>query len=896
MKCFAKRVVRSRNGSAMAARAVCSHLILSLGCIVAVAGARPSHAAAATTLKGQANEGNMLLLDIRLEQYILSDSLTGYQVGQQIYLPLGELARMLTIAIRTRPLEGTARGFVRGEERNFFLDVAQSTVSIGEKIARFNPALVSIRSDDIYVDSALLATWLLVDFDISLSNLSVALRPREALPLQLRINRELQLGALGPRGIADAPDFPLTLIPYAMAGVPFVDQTITFGASRANGSRNSSAASTTFIKGDFLGMQAAAYISVTNQAGGRQSRFAFGRDTPHGGLLGPLNATSFAVGSVSVPGITNVTGTSDTGNGVSLSNAPLDRPTNFNSHTMQGDLPPGWDVELFFNAALVAYQQARADGKYVFADQPLVYGPNEFRLVFHGPQGQLRIERHNFLIDESITVPGSFFYTVGSHRDQYGKQQSALHTEFGLGAGLTATADTVSRQAGIGAATRYDSAGVRGFAGPLVYSATYTRRLAGGSLSQFGVKTRLGGLSIDAEHFAVHNFSSNLIPDSPDPLRVRDRLRFDGVLPFSFMRVMPVTVEVQREQLASGAKTLAANALVSRTMGEMTLSNLLHLDSLGGTRTIDGTLQVASMLGQMQLRGQVNYQLKPSAKPSAIALSADSMLGAGYLLNVAATRTFVDAGLHLNASVNKSMGSFAVAFNAGVGRRGEVQAGVQLFTSFGRDSRRSQWIFDAVPMTESGAVSARVFVDRNGNGIMDEGEEPVADAGFVVNGSQYGVRTDASGVAYLNHLPANRNVNLSVNLGTLEDPQLSTQRKGVRVVPRQGNVAQIDFPLARTGEIDGTVFVQVSGSKRGIGNVLLELVSRIDGADKVVAQVRSSADGFFIVQEVLPGSYQLRVAAEQLDELKLIDPGPRQIKISDSRSQSNGQNFTLTPR
>lgn len=870
--------------------------ILGLGCCALLAFAPPSHAAAAAVARHHANDGNLLLLDIRLEQHVLSDSLTAYQRGQDVYLPLGELARMLTIPIRTQPAEGTARGFVRGEERSFAFDAAQGTVVIGERTARVDPRLVNVRDDDIYVESRLLARWLLVDFDISLSNLSVGLRPREPLPLQLRLQRELQLATLGLRNGQQQPDYPLAPIPYAMAGVPFVDQTITFGAGRTNGARTTDASSTTFMKGDLLGLQAAAYVSASSLGERRQSRFTLGRVDPQGALLGPLNATSFAFGSVAVPGITNVAGTSDTGDGFSVSNAPLDRPTNFNSHTLQGDLPPGWDVELFFNEALVAYQQARADGKYVFADQPLVYGPNEFRLVFHGPQGQLRIERHSFLIDESVAVPGSFFYTAASHRDQYGKQQSALHAEWGLGAGLTASADSVSRQWAAGGTTRYDSVGLRGFLGAMVYTAGYTQRSAGGSLLELGMKTRLGGLAVDAGHVALRDFSSDLLPAAADPLRSRDRLRIDGLLPGDWMRTMPVTLEVQRERARSGASTFGAYALVSRSVGEMAFSNQLHVSSAAGRRLVDGAVQVASNVGAMFLRGQVNYDIRPGARLSALALSSDTALAAGYLLNVSATRTFATGDARINASINKSMGSFAVALNAGFGKRGDAQVGIQLFTSFGREPRRKQWMFDAVPMTETGAVSARVFIDRNGNGVMDAGEQPVADAGFVANGAQYGARTDADGIAYLDHLPANRNVNLSVNMATLEDPQLSTQRKGVRVVPRQGNVAQLEFPLALTGEIDGTVYLQASGGKRGIGNVLLELVEGAAGTERVVAQVRSSSDGFFIVQEVLPGSYQLRVAARQLDELGLADPGPRAVRITEKRAFVNGQNFVLAPK
>lgn len=386
------------------------------------------------------------------------------------------------------------------------------------------------------------------------------------------------------------------------------------------------------------------------------------------------------------------------------------------------------------------------------------------------------------------------------------------------------------------------------------------------------------------------------MPQAPDPVRLRDRLRVDGMLPAAFLRAMPVTLEVQREQLRSGRSTLGANALVSRSVGDMSFSKLLHVSSGGGQRTVDGALQVATNVGELRLRGQVNYNIAPGARLSAVALSSDSTLAANYLLGISATRDFATGEARLHASLNKSLGSYALAVSVGVGKHGEALAGIQLFSSFGREPRKSQWIFDAQPMTGSGAVSARVFVDRNGNGVMDAGELPVADAGFMVNGAQFGARTGADGIAYLDHLPAFRDVNLSVSTATLEDPQLSTLRRGVRLVPRQGNVSQIDFPLALTGEIDGTVYMRTGGQQRGIGNVLLELVSRTDGAERVAAQVRSSADGYFMVQDVLPGSYQLRIAAQQLEELRLADPGARSIRVSETGTQVNGQNFMLAPR
>ena len=47
-------------------------------------------------------------MDVRLDGAILSDGLTAYQDGPQILLPLGELARLLTLAITVQPEAGVS--------------------------------------------------------------------------------------------------------------------------------------------------------------------------------------------------------------------------------------------------------------------------------------------------------------------------------------------------------------------------------------------------------------------------------------------------------------------------------------------------------------------------------------------------------------------------------------------------------------------------------------------------------------------------------------------------------------------------------------------------------------------------------------------------------------------
>lgn len=835
-------------------------------------------------------DSNNVLFEIRIGQYALTDSLTAFQFGQKIFLPLGEMSSLMTIAIRAYPQEGTGRGFVRGESTSFSLNTANRTVTIGEKTSSFDAADILRQDDDIYVESKLLGSWLLVDFEINLSSLTVKLNPREPLPLQARLARESKLGGLDGRTKPEELNYPRRPNPYRLLDTPAIDQTISLGAQRGNSVHSNNASYTTYIRGDLAGLQASAFLSDTNQRNTRQRRFTVGRSDPQGELLGPLRARSFALGNVSVPGVANISRGSDFGKGFSFGNVPLDRSTRFASQTLQGDLPPGWDVELYLNNALIGYQQSRGDGRYFFDDLALVYGSNDFRLVFHGPQGQIRVERKNFLLDETLNEPGSFYYNLASSSDAAGLQRATASAEVGLSKFLTGTLGVVNLEGLNRVRQNYTSTGLHGFLGGALLAGNLTQQANGGTLSDLSARTRLGGISVGWNHLQLKDFTSELFPLSADPVRSRDRLRFDGLLSPGPIGDFPFTLELQHDRLRSGAKVLDARALLSASVGAATVSNLIHVSRNQGVGSVDGAFQVSGNVGRFRVGAQAGYLIQPKAELSALAVSADRALAAGYLLNISSSYTFQDSVFRLTSSLNKSFGGYAVALTAGLTSRREFNVGIQIFTSVARDPRRSQWMFGAIPGAESGAISARVFVDSNGNGVMDDGEEPVRNVGFLVNSSSHPVRTDASGIAYVGHLLGNRNTDISVNPATVEDPQLVSALKGVRITPRPGNASQIDFPLVLTGEIDGTVYLVSGGRKRGVGNVLIEL---LDASGTVVKQTRSGSDGFYVLVEVQPGSYSLRVGEEQLKELKLSYAGPTKITMSPKGVFVNGQDFSL---
>ena len=845
------------------------------------------------------DDPNLLLLEVRLDEHVLAEAISSYQVGRETFLPLGEVARLLTLAIRAQPEQGTAEGFVLSEARGFSLNVAQARLRLADQAQGFDPALVRLQRDDIYVASTLLSRWLPLDLEVDLSSLTLRVRPRERLPLQERLERE-RLGArAGARttGYED-PGYPRLDMPYRLLGVPFIDQTLGLGLRSDNGNRQTSANYTAYLTGDLLGMESAFFVSSTKDNPTPDVRFTLARHDPDAGLLGPLHASSLMFGSgVSLPSVANIASSSPTGKGLglTLSNRPITQPTSFDRHTLRGDLPPGWDVELYFNEALVGFQTSRTDGRYSFDDQPLAYGPNEFRLVFHGPLGQQRVERQSFLLDQSSTPPGAFYYNFAQHQDSAGLSRSVAQFEWGMNKYLTATGGFVRLPglAGSNSADEqlYTNLGLRAFWKSFIVSSDFFSSPHGGWLNESGLKTRIGSVAMSYSHTQLNDFSSELFLPTTDPLRTRDKVRLDGAIPAGFLPRLPLTLELQREQFQSGSTNLALTGRVAAYVKGTAVSNQLTWQTSGGNASASGALQLSRRVGDIGLSGQLGYSLKPEAKLDTVALAGDKRLGEAYLLNLGLVRMVSSGETLYTAGLNKSLGRYGLGLSTSYSSSGVFAVGLQLFIAMGREPRQAQWRFDALPKADGGAASVRVFLDDNGNGVMDPGEEPIENVAITVNGSRAPVRTDAAGIAWLDRLPTRQHVDIAVDTQTLEDPYWVPQRKGVRLVPRPGRAAELDFPVILTSEIDGTVYLVEKAARRGMGDVVIEL---LDLDRRVVSSIKSSSDGYYIVPAVAQGRYHLRVAPEQLKQFDLIDPGERVITILPDGKFINGVDFLLS--
>ncbi|MBV8503753.1 MAG: carboxypeptidase regulatory-like domain-containing protein [Paucibacter sp.] len=862
--------------------------------VAAVLARQPAapQAAAPVPRTAESLEANLLVMQVMLDGEVLSDSLAAYQEGNQVMVPLGEMARLLTLPIQVQALDGSATGLLLHPDKPFALNIGQSLVSIAGHEQQFDPRLATVVGDEVYVSAQLLSRWLPVELKTDMASLSIQVLPRERLPLQDRLERE-RLAALLRQNTANAaPQYPLQNSRPGLISWPMIDQSVGTDARRGPSGRQLRDVSTTYLTADLLGMEGSAYVQKASDVAKPELRLTLARNDPDAGLLGPAQARSVAIGSIVLPGVRNLMASSARGEGVQISNRPLDQPTTFDAHSLRGNLPPGWDVTLYYNDALVAYQASRPDGQYAFDDLPLSFGPNEFRLVFHGPLGQLRVERQSFLLDQSNLKPGQLFYSVAHQVDEHGDLRSLAQLDVGLSSQFSGTVGYVSRPSGInGPQRQYALLGVLAYVKSMILSARLSEMQGGGRLSELGLKTRVGGLAIDLRETQRQGmFDAEEFSTLAGGVRQQQSLSLNGNwrlpgLPVSF------AMDALRNAFDSGPANYVVSVRGSTALRGTALSNSLRWQRLGDISTLDGVLQVSRRMAGVGLNGQLLYGLKPEARVQGVALSADYLLGGGYQINAGALHT-LDSGLSvLSAGVSRNFGNFGLAMSGSYSNQHELAVGMQLFIALDRDPRTGSWNLDGQPLAAMGAVSARAFVDKNGNGVRDPGEELIPNAGFILNGGGRHQRlTDEDGTAMLSRLQPGRYTDIGLDPTTLEDPQWKPVG-GVRVLPRPGRVEVVEFPVVPTSEIEGTVFlVESGGHRRGIGDARLELV---DAKGRVVASTSSSGDGYYLFHHVEPGIHTLRVVPEQAQALGLSGSLTRAIEVPRDSDFISGQDLEL---
>ena len=152
-------------------------------------------------------------------------------------------------------------------------------------------------------------------------------------------------------------------------------------------------------------------------------------------------------------------------------------------------------------------------------------------------------------------------------------------------------------------------------------------------------------------------------------------------------------------------------------------------------------------------------------------------------------------------------------------------------------------------------MAARVFLDRNFNGVFDEGDEILPNAGLDIDHHHDFQTESADGALVRTGLDPYQRTNVSVAEQSLIDPYMKPTG-GVSFVPRPGHMDEIDLPVVETAEAEGTLQLGADSGPRPLPGIKIRL---LDAKGDVVQETVSAYDGYFYYSKLLPGHYTVAI-------------------------------------
>lgn len=869
---------------------------------------------------GPLNEDEAAITQVYLGATPLGDGLNVFPWERSGLVPLGELCRLIQFPIEVDAAAGLATGFFIHPDRSFRLDLAAGRAVSNGRAYPFEPAQVRRHGREFYVEAALLEAWFPLTVKLEFRDSSLYLTSREPLPIEQAWARDRANARLlsGRSGSPDAAG-PLLEHPYQAFSMPVVDLSATF--RHASKGSNSDPTGSLGLGGDFLWMSAQAFLTRDSQGSYRSSRATLYRDDPDARLLGPLRARHVSLGDLRHEASIDLAGGLPQGRGVGIDNLPLDFRTRFATRVFRGPLPAGWSVELFRNNGLVGFQQSRPDATYEFPPVDLTFGINTFRLVFHGPHGERREEQIRLDIDQDQPEPGKFYYRMAAIKPQelvdpapdtvrvmdkaayLAEVEAGLSTRFSAHAGFMRLEFSDGPRsygvAGLRTVLPWASVDVTGAASsfaPLDGSDTQK-----GKAGQITFRTGLGYSTLLARHA---EYRGGYLPVHDVTSGARGILRRDDALTLSGStylggRAYNASYTFLRQGYDTGRRE-SQRVSLGTTLGRVSLNQALGttVDSTGfqTSRSTEAHLLASSFFRAYAVQAEVQgrKQQGDSFRLEDYALNLTRVFDSGVALQAMLRGSFRggSGGPSLTASLIQQKGRWGWGLDGSYSQSGGTSVGVRLQVSLGRDPRSRAWFMDAQPHSGLGAVSARAFLDANGNGKQDPGEKSLDEPRFKVGDStRPEIRADAQTALYTG-IGAGRDVPISLDVSSLEDMTHQPRHPSYTIRPRAGVVTPVDYPVVVLGEVMGTCRVRRGARVEELAGLLVELT---DEAGQVVQSQRSAFDGFFEFRNLPLGSYRLRVAPSEAERLLLKAPAPRLLDLNLQRPFAEGQDLVVEP-
>lgn len=844
-------------------------------------------------------EDNILIVQLSYDQLLLEESLFVYQTPENTFIPVQGLIDSLDFPLTLNLDSLSLDGWFISEDRNFSLDINQKSVFLkGERQTWPKDFQYALDGFDLYINLKSIERWFDLSLLLDVSQLELKLSSSSPLPIVTQKLRAQKRAKLKPQAKAQtAHDY----LPneYDWLGSPSFDIEFSHSAERfekyndltgryeADISQYSSAT----VQGVMDILKHSLQTSYVNQDGAQDLRLTFSKAAsgPEQRLF--LGIDQYKFGDVNSHSSALLSG-SVSGSGVHLkrgSNALQEQSSDL---LLEGDAPPGWEVELYRNGALIDFTSTSSNGQYRFDKISTYLGENIFDIRIYGPQGQYRSEQKKITVGDQMLAKGLWdFQLYALNRNQrllsleeeeLDESSSFFMSEFNAGLNDYLTIQgALSRFTPIDNEIEhlYTSLGFFASLGGGFGQLKYVSDQQSGHAWSLAYKTRLLNTNINFDLEKYTDFISDKNPDGK--LELDSTLRINGLWADIWSQDISYDLELQHAQYANAQEQWQLSKRLSTRIGQTQIANLINYSHNNIDDVEDSlitTLSATRRWHSWRLKTEANYKILPKGVLDSIQSSANYQASKrvsyqaslGYILSEEDTYSF-------DNMISWRLDKYSFSLSAGFDTQDHQSIGLSISSALAYDKPHNSLYLSSESVASSASVLAHTYLDHNNNGRFDEQDSPLPNIHFKGKNSWRNSATNEEGYVSLWGVPDLQMQTISINSRKIEDPFLKPQKEHFTLYSHSGKLNEISIGFQTAMELEGEVLLENNGKlipKAGIPVSLFTL------DDSLIQQTRTEYDGVYIFENVLPGSYLLKIDPDYLQSKNLSVTPTIELKTS----------------
>lgn len=152
-------------------------------------------------------------------------------------------------------------------------------------------------------------------------------------------------------------------------------------------------------------------------------------------------------------------------------------------------------------------------------------------------------------------------------------------------------------------------------------------------------------------------------------------------------------------------------------------------------------------------------------------------------------------------------------------------------------------------------IHGKVFLDKNGNGVFDEGDIPIPEAGVMVNNKTF--IADEEGNYVAEGVVTNEVIDLTINRKTI-DPMMKNSKGVLKIKTRKSSGLKVDIPIEVVSMITGNIWNTSEFTERQFIQAVSMTTIVLEKDEQVLYEVDPEFDGMFFFEDIPPGYYKIK--------------------------------------